>query len=102
MAFGKYYEKFEVDQAFKHWPGRTISKADDTWFSPSTINQNPLHIDTYHAEHLQHGQHSVVGTPVFSTVASVSVADISGGNRKSGAQRNQTHQASFSWRHDLR
>ena len=78
MAFGKYYEEFEVGQVFKHWPGRTISEADDTWFSLLTMNQNPLHIDAHYAEQLQHGQRLVVGPLVFSIVVGMSVADISG------------------------
>ena len=78
MAFGKYYDEFEVGQVFKHWPGRTISEADDTWFSLLTMNQNPLHIDAHYAEQLQHGQRLVVGPLVFSIVVGMSVADISG------------------------
>lgn len=78
MTFGKYYEEFEVGQVFRHWPGRTISEADDTWFSLLTMNQNPLHIDEHYARQTQHGQRLVVGTLVFSIVVGLSVADISG------------------------
>ena len=78
MPFGRYYEEFEAGQVFKHWPGRTISEADDTWFSLLTMNQNPLHIDAHYASQLQHGQRLVVGTLVFSIVVGTSVADISG------------------------
>jgi acyl dehydratase len=78
MAFGRYFEEFEVGQVFKHWPGRTITEADDTWFSLLTMNQNPLHIDEHHARQTQHGQRLVVGTLVFSIVVGMSVADISG------------------------
>ncbi|MEW5979330.1 MAG: MaoC family dehydratase [Acidobacteriota bacterium] len=78
MAFGRYFEEFEVGQVFKHWPGRTITEADDTWFSLLTMNQHPLHIDANYATHTQHGQRLVVGTLVFSIVVGMSVADISG------------------------
>ncbi len=78
MPFGRYYEEFEAGQVFKHWPGRTISEADDTWFSLLTMNQNPLHIDAHYASQLQHGQRLVVGPLVFSIVVGMSVADISG------------------------
>jgi acyl dehydratase len=77
-TFGRYYEEFTAGQVFKHWPGRTISEADDTWFSLLTMNQNPLHIDAHYASHTQHGQRLVVGTLVFSIVVGQSVADISG------------------------
>jgi len=78
MAFGRYFEEFEVGQVFKHWPGRTITEADDTWFSLLTMNQHPLHIDDNYAKQTQHGQRLVVGTLVFSLVVGMSVADISG------------------------
>jgi acyl dehydratase len=78
MTFGRYFEDFEVGQVFKHWPGRTITEADDTWFSLLTMNQHPLHIDANYAKQTQHGQRLVVGTLVFSLVVGMSVADISG------------------------
>jgi acyl dehydratase len=78
MAFGRYFEEFEVGQVFRHWPGRTISEADDTWFSLLTMNQNPLHIDAHYASQTQHGQRLVVGTLVFSIAVGLSVADVSG------------------------
>lgn len=78
MAFGRYYEEFTVGQVFKHWPGRTITEFDDTWFSLMTMNQHPLHIDESYASKTQHGQRLVNGTLVFSLVVGMSVADISG------------------------
>ncbi len=78
MAFGRYFEEFEVGEVIRHWPGRTISEADDTWFSLLTMNQHPLHIDEHYARQTQHGQRLVVGTLVFSLVVGMSVADISG------------------------
>jgi acyl dehydratase len=78
MAFGRYFEEFEVNQVLRHWPGRTISEADDTWFSLLTMNQNPLHIDAHYSSKTQHGQRLVVGTLVFSIAVGRSVADVSG------------------------
>jgi len=77
-VFGRYFEDFEPGQVFKHWPGRTITEADDTWFSLLTMNQNPLHIDEHYASQTQHGRRLVVGTLVFSIAVGMSVADISG------------------------
>lgn len=78
MPYGRYFDEFEVGQSFKHWPGRTISEADDTWFSLLTMNQHPVHIDANYAAGTQHGQRLVVGTLVFSIVVGMSVADVSG------------------------
>ena len=78
MSFGHYFEEFEIGQEFRHWPGRTISEADNTWFSLLTMNQHPLHIDAHYAATTQHGRCLVVGTLVFSIAVGISVADISG------------------------
>lgn len=78
MAFGRYFEEFEAGELIKHWPGRTILEADNTWFSLLTMNQHPLHIDAHFASETQHGQRLVVGTLVFSIVVGLSVSDISG------------------------
>jgi acyl dehydratase len=78
VSFGRYFEEFELGQEFRHWPGRTISEADNTWFSLLTMNQHPLHIDAHYAATTQHGQCLVVGTLVFSIAVGISVADISG------------------------
>lgn len=78
MSFGRYFEEFEIGQEFRHWPGRTISEADNTWFSLLTMNQHPLHIDAHYAATTQHGRCLVVGTLVFSIAVGISVADISG------------------------
>ena len=43
MSYGRYFEEFAVGQVFKHWPGRTITEADCTWFALLTMNQHPLH-----------------------------------------------------------
>jgi acyl dehydratase len=77
-TFGRSLEEFEPGQVFRHWPGRTITEADDTWFCLMTMNHHPLHIDAHYASQTQHGQRLVVGTLVFSLVVGMSVADISG------------------------
>lgn len=78
MPYGRYFDEFQIGQSFKHWPGRTISEADDTWFSLLTMNQHPVHIDAHYAAGTQHGQRLVVGPLVFSIVVGMSVADLSG------------------------
>lgn len=78
MPFGRYFEEFNVGETIKHWPGRTITEFDNTWFSLMTMNQHPLHIDENYARTTQHRQRLVNGTLVFSLVVGMSVADISG------------------------
>ncbi len=38
---GGYYEDLAMGRAIRHWPGRTVTEADDTWFSMMTMNGNP-------------------------------------------------------------
>ncbi len=77
MNLGSYLEDFEVGKVYRHWPGRTVTEADDTWFSLITMNQNPLHIDEHYSAQLQHGRRLVNGTFVFSLIVGMSVADMS-------------------------
>ncbi len=41
MPYGRFFEEFTVGEVIKHWPGRTISETDNTWFSLLTMNQSP-------------------------------------------------------------
>jgi acyl dehydratase len=79
MPFGRYFEEFTEGQLIRHWPGRTITEADCTWFALLTMNQHPLHSDAHYAErHTQHRQRVVLGPLVFSIGIGMTVADISG------------------------
>jgi len=78
MGFGRYYEDFTPGETIKHYPGRTVTQADDMLFCMLTMNHNPLHIDANFAAHTQHGRPLVVGTLVFSLAVGMSVPDISG------------------------
>ena len=37
-SFGRYFEDFTVGDVYEHRPGRTISEADNTWFTLLTMN----------------------------------------------------------------
>lgn len=73
----RYLEDYTVGQVFKHWPGRTITEFDNTWFTLMTLNTNPLHFDAAYAAKSQHGKCLVNGLLVLSTVVGMSVKDIS-------------------------
>jgi len=76
--FGRYLEDFTVGDVYRHWPGRTITEADDTIFSLVTMNQHPLHIDAHYAEGTQFKQRVVAGPLVYAVVFGISVVDVSG------------------------
>ena len=79
MQFGRYYEEFEVGATYKHWPGKTITEADDHLFCLLTMNHHPLHLDAHYAEtSTQFGRNVVVGNLVYSLLLGMSVPDVSG------------------------
>jgi acyl dehydratase len=77
--FGRYLEDFVVGDVYRHWPGKTITEADDHLFCMITMNHHPLHNDAWFAEHQsQQGRNVVVGNLVYSLALGMSVADVSG------------------------
>ena len=67
--FGRYLEDFEVGDVYRHWPGKTITEAEDHLFCMLTMNHHPLHTNTWFAEHeTVHGKNVVVGNLVYSLV----------------------------------
>ncbi|MFC1798862.1 MaoC family dehydratase [Thermodesulfobacteriota bacterium] len=53
---GPYYEDFHVGDIIKHWPGRTITESDNTWFTLVTMNQHPIHFDVVYAKDQMFGK----------------------------------------------
>ena len=74
---GRYYEDFSVGETYRHWPGRTITAADNTWFTLLTMNQHPLHFDEEYAKRTEVGKPLVNSTLTRSIVVGMSVADVS-------------------------
>jgi acyl dehydratase len=77
--FGRALEDFVVGDRYLHWPGKTITEADDHLFCMITMNHHPLHTDAYFAKNSSvHGKNVVVGNLVYSLVLGMSVPDVSG------------------------
>ena len=74
---GRYFEDFIVGDTYKHWPGRTITAADNTWFTLLTMNQHPLHFDEEYAKRTEFGRPLVNSTLTLAIVVGMSVADVS-------------------------
>ena len=49
MTDGPFLEDFKVGDVHRSPAGRTITQADNIWFSLLTNNQNPIHIDAHYA-----------------------------------------------------
>jgi len=74
---GRYYEDFTVGDTYRHWPGRTITAADNTWFTLLTMNQHPIHFDEEYAKGTEFGRPLVNSTLTLAVVVGMSVADVS-------------------------
>ncbi len=78
MQFGRYYEDFETGAIYQHWPGRTITEYDNTWFALLSMSQHPLYIDEHYARAESGGARPVIDTLIFSLLVGISVSDTSG------------------------
>jgi len=76
-SYGRYLEDFNVGDVYEHRPGRTISEADNTWFTLLTMNQHPLHFDAEYAAKSEFGKPLVNSCLTLSIVAGMSVSDVS-------------------------
>lgn len=77
--YGRYYEDFQIGDIYKHWPGKTITEADNHLFCMMTMAGSPIHIDSNFAKNeMLHGKNLVVGTYIYSLLTGMSVSDISG------------------------
>ena len=74
---GRFYEDFEVGATYHHRPGRTISGADNTWFTLLTMNTNPLHFDAAYAAKTEFGRPLVNSCLTLAMVTGMSVSDVS-------------------------
>ena len=77
--FGRWFEEFVVGDVYRHWPGRTITAAEDHFFCMLTMAASPVHVDAHYAEQeLEGGRNLVVGTFVYAALLGMSVPDTSG------------------------
>ncbi|RMF12750.1 MAG: MaoC family dehydratase [Alphaproteobacteria bacterium] len=77
QSFGRYFEDFEVGDVYEHRPGRTISEADNTWFTLLTMNTHPIHFDAEYAKASEFGRPLVVSTLTLAVLVGMSVSDVS-------------------------
>jgi acyl dehydratase len=76
---GLWYEELEVGALYRHAPGRTVSEADNIWFSTLTMNPQALHLDAAWAEQQPFAQRLVNSLFTLSTLVGLSVAQLTQG-----------------------
>jgi itaconyl-CoA hydratase len=74
---GRFFEDFRVGDTYRSRLGRTISEADNTWFTLLTMNTNQMHFNHAFAERTEFGRPLVVSTLTLAIVLGLSVADTS-------------------------
>lgn len=72
---GLYLEEFEVGRVYEHEIRRTITEADNMWFSCLTHNPQPLHIDFDFASKTEWGKPLVNSLFTLGVMIGVSVND---------------------------
>jgi len=70
-------EDFKPGDRFEHHPGRTLTEADNIWFSLLTMNQHPLHCDAEFARTTEFKRPLIASTLTLAVLVGQSVADIS-------------------------
>jgi itaconyl-CoA hydratase len=76
-TFGRYFEDFIAGDIYEHRPGRTLSEADNTWFTLLTMNTHPLHFDAEYGKASEFGR-CVVSSPLtVAIIVGMSVSDVS-------------------------
>ncbi len=77
MLQGRYYEDFQVGDAYEHPYGRTITDTDNIWFTNLTMNTNPIHFDYAYAAQTEFGRPLVNSAFTLALATGMSVIDIS-------------------------
>ncbi|MDP7641920.1 MAG: MaoC family dehydratase, partial [Alphaproteobacteria bacterium] len=75
-TFGRCFEDFAEGDVYEHRPGRTISEADNTWFTLLTMNQHPLHFDAAYAAKTEFEKPVVNSALTLAIIAGMSVSDV--------------------------
>jgi acyl dehydratase len=73
---GLYFEELKVGDVFRHALRRTVTEADNTFFSALTMNPAALHLDEqYCKEHTEFGTRIVNSAFTLGLVVGISVGD---------------------------
>jgi acyl dehydratase len=74
---GRLYEDFTVGDIYRHPLGRTITEADNSWFSLLTMNTAEIHFNTEAGKRSEFGRSLVNSALTLAIAAGQSVIDTS-------------------------
>jgi acyl dehydratase len=72
---GLYFEQFEIGAIFVHPLRRTVTEADNVFFSALTLNPAALHLDEEYSKGTEFGQRIVNSVFTLGLVVGISVGD---------------------------
>ncbi|GAC1470246.1 MAG: (R)-specific enoyl-CoA hydratase RipB/Ich [Gemmatimonadaceae bacterium] len=73
---GRFFEDFAVGDVYEHALGRTITTADNIWFTLLTQNTAPIHFDHHYAAQTEFGKPLVNSCLTLALVTGQSVTDV--------------------------
>jgi itaconyl-CoA hydratase len=76
---GRFFTELEVGERILHKNGRTITEADNVFFSALTMNTQPLHLNEHFAAQTQFGQRIVNGLFTLALTIGMTVSDLTEG-----------------------
>ena len=74
---GRYFEDFAVGDVYRCRLGRTLTQADNTWFTLLTNNTNQIHFNVEYAKQTEFGRPLINSALTLAIVAGMGVADVS-------------------------
>ncbi len=72
---GRHFDEWQIGDKLRHEIRRTVTEADNLFFTVMTHNPQPLHLDMEAAKESEFGQILVNGTYTFSLMVGLSVGD---------------------------
>jgi len=73
---GRVFEDFETGDIYEHPLGRTVTQADNIWFTCVTMNTNPIHFDAEYASRTEFKRPLVNSCFTLALVTGQSVIDL--------------------------
>ena len=74
---GRYFEDFHVGDVYRCRYGRTVTEADNIWFTLLTNNTNQIHFNREYGRKTQWGRCLINSALTIAIVAGMGVADVS-------------------------
>ena len=72
---GKFYEELTIGMTFQHQPGRTVTEADNVFFTAMTHNPAQLHLDEEYGKTTEFGARIVNSLFTLGLMIGISVGE---------------------------